>query len=482
MIVTRNQMIEIEKNSALNPKELIETVGLKLSEYIKSEIPVNQKILIVAGKGNNGADALALAGLIQDLYDISIYPVSSDFSSEYARSYYDNLDKELFVNELKDEYDVIIDGMYGFSFHPPLNRNDQIILKKLNKMKAYKISIDINSGAMADNDSYVEDAFKSDITLALGAYKIFHIFKKNHQLFKDVRLIKLPLNYDLETSFYTMDEENFIKNYPFMKEDGHKGQNGKGLVIGGSFGMAGALIFNLIGIRSFGDTYTNVILDESIYPIVASSFINPVYHPCTRDTYKEVIRKEIQKTDTVLFGSGINNLEYKEDILKILLNEFDGTLIIDADGIRILKKYLDSLHNTRARIILTPHMGEFSDLIDTDIETIRKERMKIISLFAKKYHITLVLKDAISVLIKDDEHIFINNRGNSALARAGSGDILSGMIMEANAMIKDDFKATMMAIWLFNHLIEKITEDHSKVIYNHELYPVYADQFFKKYY
>lgn len=480
MIVTREEMIDIEQNSTLNTRELINTVGEKLAEYIQSEIPKDKKLLIVAGKGNNGADALVLAALIKDIYNLRIYLISDNFSSPYAKEYYETLDKTLFINELKDEYDVIIDGIYGFSFHPPINEREREIFKKLNCMHAYKISIDINSGAMANDYKADEDAFKSDITLSLGAYKVFHMYQKIHHLFKEKRLIRLPLNLEHSTTYHEMNDEIFIDNYPFLKEDSYKGQNGKGLVIGGSYGMAGALMFNLIGVRSFGDSYTYVILDESIYPIIASSLINPVYHPCDNDTYERIIKDMIPKTRTILYGSGVNNLEYKEDILRILLSEFDGTLIIDAEGLRILKKYLDNLQNTRARIILTPHMGEFANLIDTDINTLRANRMELALDFVKKYHVTLILKDVITLLIKDDKHIFINNHGNEALSKAGSGDILSGMIMQANAMINDDFKASMMAVWLFNHLIEMIAKDHSKTIYNHELYPVYADKFFRE--
>ena len=116
MIVTREEMIDIEQNSTLNTRELINTVGEKLAEYIQSEIPKDKKLLIVAGKGNNGADALVLAALIKDIYNLRIYLISDNFSSPYAKEYYETLDKTLFINELKDEYDVIIDGIYGFSF------------------------------------------------------------------------------------------------------------------------------------------------------------------------------------------------------------------------------------------------------------------------------------------------------------------------------------------------------------------------------
>ena len=130
MIVTREEMIDIEQNSTLNTRELINTVGEKLAEYIQSEIPKDKKLLIVAGKGNNGADALVLAALIKDIYNLRIYLISDNFSSPYAKEYYETLDKTLFINELKDEYDVIIDGIYGFSFHPPINEREREILKK----------------------------------------------------------------------------------------------------------------------------------------------------------------------------------------------------------------------------------------------------------------------------------------------------------------------------------------------------------------
>ena len=88
MIVTREEMIDIEQNSTLNTRELINTVGEKLAEYIQSEIPKDKKLLIVAGKGNNGADALVLAALIKDIYNLRIYLISGNFSSPYAKEYY----------------------------------------------------------------------------------------------------------------------------------------------------------------------------------------------------------------------------------------------------------------------------------------------------------------------------------------------------------------------------------------------------------
>lgn len=480
MIVDSKTMKIIEENSNYSTNELISIVGKELFNTLSSTLNKNHKILIICGKGNNGADGFALAhNLLLHHYQINIF-LCENITSKDALTFYNNLPKDVFVTTIKDNYDVIIDCIYGFGFKAEINLDQRKLFQQINQLHAYKISIDINSGCEADTAICDKNAFISDLTLALGCYKPFHLFNKEHHMFKELKLVNLPLNYNIKSNIYEMNEDIFLANYPKIKKDAYKGINGKSLLIGGSFGMAGAASLNIIGALATGSTYLHAATEDTIYPILATKYDNVVFHPFDRNSFKSAIENIMYNVDAISFGSGVNNLPYKNDILELLLQHSSRTVVLDAQAIRLLIDKLFVLKLAKPHIIMTPHIKEFADLIGLPLEVVKRSRIKIAKNFAKDYGITLVLKDTTTIVVSPSGELFINNRGNQALARAGSGDLLCGMITNLAALLKDNFLASCMGVWFFNHICEMITKDTSITCFSLNNYLKYADIFFKE--
>ena len=274
-----------------------------------------------------------------------------------------------------------------------------------------------------------------------------------------------------------MNREEFLSHYPKRKKDSNKYDNGVVLFLSGSYGMAGAALLNLIGARSAGASYIHSYVPHEIYPIVASKEITSVYHPYDVENKDLVKGLSLNKIDSVCFGSGINQLNYKKEYLSDLLNRCEVPFVVDAEGLRLLAED-ESLYEKNRKLILTPHLGEFSALTHLSVREIEKDRENIAVNFAKEKKVNLVLKGMNTLVISPEGEVYINDSGSEALARAGSGDVLSGMITGLCALYDDMYTAVKDSVWLHGHLCDMAMSSHSVELFDLESYPKLADLFF----
>ena len=275
-----------------------------------------------------------------------------------------------------------------------------------------------------------------------------------------------------------MNRSEFFAHYPGRKADSNKYDNGTVLFVSGSYGMAGAAILNIIGARSAGASYIHSVLPENIYPIAASREITAVYHPDNLEN-KDLMKNLgfLKKVKAIGIGSGFTNHPYKKEYLKDILEISDVPVIVDAEGLRVLSLNED-FYSLNKRMILTPHLGEFAALTRLETEEIKKDRENIAVNFAKKKGVILVLKDPQTLVINKDGDLYRNDSGNCALATAGSGDVLTGMITGLCALYNDTYQAVKDGVWLHGYLADEAMNKHSAEIFDLTEYPEYADAFF----
>ena len=277
-----------------------------------------------------------------------------------------------------------------------------------------------------------------------------------------------------------MNKEEFFSRYPIREKDSNKYDNGVVLFVSGSYGMAGAAALNLTGARSAGCSYIHSMLPASIYPIVAQKEMTAVYHVysencehlCEDDAY-------MRKVKAIGFGSGLDHCKSAENYLGEILSCKDIPLVVDAHGLRLFAKN-DTYYGKHSDMIFTPHMGEFSVLCGYDVETIMKNREEIALEFAKKRDLVLVLKGPETLVVSPDGRIYRNDSGNAALARAGSGDVLTGMISGLRSLYEDSYTAAKDAVWLHGYLCDQAMREHSMEVFDLFAYPILADRFFKE--
>lgn len=469
MSVSVKKMKEIEINTGFSVGEMVGIAANAIAEYLMKNEKKDKNFVFIAGKGNNGNDAIEAYKILKSKgYRVVISLVDREPGEDIDVSdIVDILDYPL------DGNTVVIDGIYGFSYHGRLRNHVRAITQYLNQSRILIYSIDINSGACADTDEWDEDAIISDVTLALEKKKYFHDKAKEHGLFSEC--VVLPLGFDKEgiSDTLAMNEKTFLKYYRARSETAYKGSEGKCMLVGGSYGMAGALGLNIIGAKSVGSSFIHVGIDDRIYPILASRFLTPVYHPLYRGM-------KLEKVDAISFGSGCTQLEDKSYWLHKVL-ESDIPCVIDAEGINLLQYDLDALKEVTKPVIITPHMMEFSRLSGLSMDEIKHHRIQTALQFAKEYQCIVVLKGVHTVVAGPKGELYINQSGNQGLAQAGSGDVLTGMITGLLAKVKDPFVSACMGVWFHGYLADMMSKNHSLVTLPLEQIDQYGDQFFKKY-
>ena len=364
MIIDRKGMQKIESLSGFSSLEIMETVSRLIADKIMHAFSSQDSIVVLAGKGNNGGDGYTICKYLKD-YTFKILPIDGKpVSNEaiYASKQIDSKYIYSYKQEYIDQADLIIDAVYGFSYHGELKKNIRDIFRYINQSNKTVYSIDINSGAEADSDYHDLDAIHSTITFALDCYKPFHMLQKEHQLFDTCELIDLHLPHTIPTKYYEMNEERFFSLFPKKPVNAYKGTYGKTYLVGGSYGCAGALSLNIIGAKTVGTPYINVSCPDEIYPIVAAHHITPVFHPFNYNNYEEKLYPRIKEAKAIAFGSGAVCMPRKVECMDMILQESTQPVILDAEALRLLVKNTWILRFVNCPVIITPHLGEFASI------------------------------------------------------------------------------------------------------------------------
>ncbi|MBQ6936865.1 MAG: NAD(P)H-hydrate dehydratase [Clostridia bacterium] len=235
----------------------------------------------------------------------------------------------------------------------------------------------------------------------------------------------------------------FILDYSKAKDllpkrpvDGNKGTFGRVLIIAGSTKMVGCCDLAVRGALRCGAGLVTIAFPDSIYVPLASRLTENTFLPLPSKNGKisiealPVILNESQKCDAVVFGCGVGLSNDIRTLVSELVLKCKKPLILDADGLNALVENIDILKYAKCDILLTPHPGEMSRLITKDVSFVEKNREKVITVFSKKYNVNVLLKGHNTLICNSDGTLLCENKsGNTGLAKGGSGDLLSGMIV-----------------------------------------------------
>ena len=255
--------------------------------------------------------------------------------------------------------------------------------------------------------------------------------------------------------------EDIKELFQKRKEDANKGDFGKVGILGGSINYSGAVKLASLSLASLrgGCGLVKVIIPKEIVPFVAPALLEQTLFP-----YENVedIKKIIIDLDAIAVGMGWGFDEKHLSILKYNLENFTGNLIIDADGLNTLVDHLDLFKNTKAHIVLTPHLKEFSRLTNLTIEEINENKIEIAKSFAKENRVILLLKGS-TTIVTDGTDVYLTKYGTPGMATSGSGDILSGIL--AGLLGYQEFNLlTVSAGAIINGLAGEIgTEKHTDI-------------------
>ena len=241
-----------------------------------------------------------------------------------------------------------------------------------------------------------------------------------------------------------MNERTFRKLLPVKAIDSYKSVNGRVLCVAGCNEMAGAAMLCTKAAWYSGIGYLHLYSEKEVHFQVIRTL--PVC--VTHDVHSCSFSSLLQKVDSLCIGPGCDQMEGFDDLLLRLMEDASIPTVVDAYGLRVLAEHPNALDTARAPLILTPHIGEFSDLCHLSAQEIQKDRITLAQQFAQEHGITLVLKGPHTIVASQDGRLYINQTGHQNLAKAGSGDVLAGLIAGFCAQNMDPFTASCMAVWM----------------------------------
>jgi ADP-dependent NAD(P)H-hydrate dehydratase / NAD(P)H-hydrate epimerase len=424
-------MKKIEEQTAsifdISVDKLVYIAGKHLCEAIMTRelINKNDSILIVYGSGNNGADALIVGDyLLKNNYQVAFLK-AHEHTSNIQREILSKMDHSYHLNHVvtveKNQYDAVIDGIFGIGLNRKLEMKDISLIQTLNQNCSKIISIDIPSGINPDSGLSMGAAIVANYTLICQAYKRGNLLNdaKDHSLLNIVIDIGLKEPIHHNEHFIHIKQDELI--FPQRKENTHKYHYGHLLVIGGSLSMFGAPILSAhAGLRS-GAGLVTWALDEKYMriptnqkPDIMKAYIK------NKPSFKEIINRK----DAIVFGMGLGK---NETLFSSLLEEMillNKPILIDADGLLACKS-LQSKGINLSKVILTPHLMELSRMIDMDINEIKENPINAIQ---KLHNQGAVLLKGPCTIVKHENDFYYFLIGNAGMAKAGFGDVLSGII------------------------------------------------------
>lgn len=468
---------------------LMEQAAMAISHLIMQIDPKQEKsILFLVGKGNNGGDAFASARqLLAKNYSVQVLEIfqQKNFANDAAKnkSAYESMNGKIFQNMdlLKFDfsaYDIIVDGIMGtgFTLERPLSEEIKKALDKINCLKnMIKIAIDTPTGIETKSGACDEVVFKADYTVTFSAYKTAMYADPasaycGHIILDDIGMPEAWIEnklMDFQKNQFELPRviDKKTIRYLEIKKDSlsHKGKAGKTLIIGGSIGMNGAIHLALKAAHTTGVGYAYCRspkeLVSSLLLASPQSLIDVL--PKSKQKWLDLINK----MDSIAIGPGADQAEWLDDSLELFL-EYSKQLIIDADGLNYLAKIENWQEFTKQRynkglvpVVLTPHPGEFKRLAPNLINILSQDRQKAASLLAQSSGTIIILKGHRTVIAFPNGEIYLNSSGNQGLAKAGSGDVLTGLLAGFTAQKQNIFESSVLAVYFHGLLADCAKEE-----------------------
>lgn len=418
--------------------ELMEHAAQACVQVLEDEKVDLSHVCVVCGSGNNGGDGFAIARILQNnRYSVETFCVGNPehYTEETQEQMYRLQEcggKITYGMPQEDSYSVVIDAVFGVGLSRKVEGRYRQVIEQMNRMRGTKFAVDIPSGLSATTGCILGCAFKADYTVTFQLKKIGLELSQGRTMAGRVIVPDIGISTDSicedQEIVRTAGKDIYRKMLPDRPEDSNKGTYGRLLVIAGSKGMAGAAYLNAHAAYMTGAglvrIYTSSDNREILQTLLPEAIVT---------TYEEYNKEELLSlltwADSVCIGSGLGMSRLSEKILKTVIEYVKVPCLIDADGLNLLaenKNYLNQM--AERRFVITPHMKEMSRLTGTPVEELKADRIQILKDFISRYRITCVLKDSRTLIASEEKGIRMNLTGNSAMAKAGSGDVLAGVI------------------------------------------------------
>lgn len=448
----------------VKPIELMERAARACAKRIQKLADIDKEVLVICGKGNNGGDGLAIARMLNEQgYTAKTLVIhykeqfSEDAAENYARL------KEKFSNRLFDIHsleelkekashpeDLVVDALLGTGMNKPVSGLLEEVIGFLNNTFPKIISIDVPSGLYIDQSSSENKTIvQSRLTLTFQLPKLAFLLAENKNFVPEFEILDIGLHpqgiEEQATSLYYTTSKEISALLKARSKFSHKGSFGHALLLAGSKGKSGAAVISAKACLRSGAGLLTVHSNKETLSMLLHHLPEAM---TSQDAHPDFISElpSTEKYNAIAIGPGIGTEKETETALKKLLQYYSGKIVIDADGLNILSENKTWLSFLPPDTILTPHPKEFERLTEKHADDF--ERLTAARQFALKYRCILVLKGAHTAIAMPDGTIFFNSSGNAGLAKGGSGDGLTGILLGLLARGYNSPQATLIGTFV----------------------------------
>lgn len=453
---------------------LMENTALKILEEIIKECKdvYNKNIIVFAGYGNNGGNALAVARhLFTKGANVKVKLVPND-SGEMSPNMVVNLTsaKNMTIDiETLDSSkiqklpvaimgsEIVIDGIFGIGLNKDIIGIAINVIDAINALNKKVFSLDLPSGMNCDTGRIQGRSVKAYKTLTFGLPKVGLYMYDSPKYTGEIVVLDIGIpkkvyeQLNIKLNIITHQDAIIPKRY----NESSKTSYGKVLVIGGSKGMAGSVTLTSSAALKSGAGLVYLGAPESLNSVLASKLTEVILVSLEDDSNGvlsikalETVKENINKANVVAIGPGISKGTGVDVVVRWISERSKVPVVLDADALGALSKDLSVLSNAKAQIIITPHTSEMAKLIGGTIEDVQANRLEVARKFAKKWNVITVLKGAYTIVATPSGRDYINVNGNNGMSTAGSGDVLTGVIAGLIAQDLAPVNAVVTGIYL----------------------------------
>ncbi|MBQ6380092.1 MAG: NAD(P)H-hydrate dehydratase [Clostridia bacterium] len=443
-------------DAGMTELRLMENAGVACAKVIRREFALEENkgklVAVLCGKGKNGGDGFVIA---RKLSEIGAEPVIILTHAkptiaepvkmlERAESLdirvYEYAAEPALCKEVIAQADLIVDCMFGIGYRGLADERTRELFEAVNASPAKVAAVDVPSGLDSEGVNFDPAHIRADLTVSISAFKPVHILEATAASCGKLVVVGIniaPQFFEAEEAVAEITDKRIVRSIlPARAADANKGSFGHLLLVCGSYRMPGAAVFSAGGAVRSGVGKITLAFPQPAYPAITSKLNEPLFLPLAADekgffdvAARDALVAQLSKMSAVAIGCGIGTDIGAQALLETVCKRCKGTILVDADGINLLSENMYLLEERKAPTVLTPHLGEFSKLMDKPIEDIKRNRAKYAKLFCEQYpQAVLVLKGNNTIIAKKGEILYINPTGNPGLAQGGTGDVLAGLI------------------------------------------------------
>lgn len=456
-VATSAQIAELDRRATaeygISTAVLMDRAGQRVVEVVGNHLRDRggRRVLVLAGKGNNGGDGLVAARYLRSAgFQVAAYIVvdEQEYQGEarlaleaardagvsmtpVARASASDLEKSMAAT------DVIVDALFGTGFRGSVTGDAATLIELANQTGTPIVAVDIPSGLHADTGRSEGPCIQATATVTLGLPKVGLLVHPGASMAGVIYVADIgypsTLADDPAISTHLVTAEMVRSLVPLRAPDAHKGTYGRVLVIAGSVGFTGAAVLTTLGALRTGAGLVTVGVPHSVYPIVAAKVTEGMPTPLAdaagtiAPQARDRIAELAANSDAIAVGPGLSRSDGVWAVVEGLL-QGDRPLVIDADALNVLSGRAQVLRQSRAPVVITPHPGELGRLVNRSAAEIQIDRLGAARAAAAQFRCVVLLKGARTVAATPDGQAYIVPTGNPGMATGGMGDVLTGAI------------------------------------------------------